>query len=195
MEIRYKNYKEYLDYQIKLNQSKINNIWVDDEELILVSDHIKKNIDHKKLSLGICHGSRNGYEVKKLRELLKTEVIGTDISTTATNFSHMILHDFHELNKNWINKCDFIYTNSLDHSYNPYKFLQNNYLHLKNNSFLYIEHSNYHIRATDYGDCFGATKEEYIALISNFYLIVDELKVLSKKGIEQNRTIIVGYKK
>lgn len=194
MKINFKDYNTYKDYQILLNKNKINNIWVDDEELTIVADHINLNLDIKTLSFGVCHGSRNGYEVKKLRELLDIEIIGTDISETAANFPYMIVHDFHDIKQDWINRCDFIYTNSLDHSYDPNKFLKNNYLHLKKGGFMYIEHSDYHVLAKNDGDCFGATFDEYINLISKFYKIDRTIPVKSKVGLEQNRKIIVCKK-
>jgi len=74
---KHKNYKEYKKAQIAKNERKLNHVWVKDSELILLSKKIKKYIETP--TFGICHGVRNAWEVKKLRELLKINVIGTDI--------------------------------------------------------------------------------------------------------------------
>lgn len=67
----------------------------------------------------ICHGVRNGSEVAWLRNSLKIEVIGTEISDSATLFSDVIQWDFHNVKPEWIGAVDFIYSNALDHSFSP----------------------------------------------------------------------------
>lgn len=43
-----------------------------------------------------------------------SSIIGTDISDNALNFKNTIIHDFHDVKKEWISYFDFIYSNSLD---------------------------------------------------------------------------------
>ncbi|MBK6621188.1 MAG: hypothetical protein IPG32_10020 [Saprospirales bacterium] len=50
---------------------------------------------------------------------MNCEVIGTEISDSASKFSHTIEWDFHEVKPEWIGRADFIYSNSFDHSYDP----------------------------------------------------------------------------
>ena len=114
---KHKNYNEYIEAQIIKNRNKIGKVWVKDFELDLISNHIKNNISNAKF--GICHGVRNGWEVAYLNKLLKFNVLGTDISPTAKQFKNVIQWDYHNVKEEWINNVDFIYTNSLDHSYNP----------------------------------------------------------------------------
>ena len=68
---------------------------------------------------GICHGTRNGSEQKSFSKYLGIPVLGTDISETAHMFPNTIQWDFHNVKDEWINNIDFIYSNSLDHSYDP----------------------------------------------------------------------------
>jgi len=48
----------------------------------------------------LCHGSRNGYGQEFFNNNIKnSEVIGTNISETATNFKNSVIWDFHEINQ------------------------------------------------------------------------------------------------
>ena len=72
----------------------------------------------------MCHGARNGFEVSWLRRALGGDVIGTDISDTATRFPHMHVWDFHDDNPDWEGRFDFVYTNSLDQAMAPARALK-----------------------------------------------------------------------
>ena len=65
--LKFDTYEEYVDVQTKTNKQKIKFVWVSDKELALVADYMKNHVLDAKF--GICHGVRNAYEVKKLREL------------------------------------------------------------------------------------------------------------------------------
>ena len=83
----YSSYEEYKDTQVFHNKKKLEWIWADDSTLKLVADRFLQDKTECGDSIfkGICHGARNGYEVKKLGELIQdSEVYGTDISDTAT---------------------------------------------------------------------------------------------------------------
>lgn len=189
MKIQFTDYKAYKEAQIKTNKKKLTNVWIDDTEINIICDYLKDNLG--QIDFGLCHGSRNGYEVNKLASILNITVIGTDISDTCLQYPNMFVHDFHEFNINWHKKCDFIYTNSLDHSYNPHKFLINNLQHLKDNGILFVEHSNGHINATDYADCFGATLDEYLQMMNKYFPHVEILPINSNKAMSENRNIII----
>ena len=49
----------------------------------------------------------------------RLNVLGTDISDTAKNYENSIQWDFHDINDKWVNSQEFIYTNSLDQSWQP----------------------------------------------------------------------------
>ena len=49
-------------------------MWADELNLKLISEYIFNHSNQKKL-IGICHGSRNGYEQKKFKELIKNSIV------------------------------------------------------------------------------------------------------------------------
>lgn len=135
---------EYRTTQIFHNKRKLDKVWADDATLTaLVADLQSGNTDGD--IRGICHGARNGYEVGKLRELTGGEVIGTDISETASQFPDMVVWDFHEDNPDWHGRFDFVYTNSLDQAMRPDQALASWALQLKpDTGRIYIEHTMAH---------------------------------------------------
>lgn len=148
----YKSYEEYARSQIFHNKRKLDQIWADDDTLTAVADYVIGNSTKNCPEIfGICHGSRNGYEVGKLKKLIeadslieKSNIIGTDISDTALQFDNMIQWDFHNENPNFTGKADFIYSNSLDQSWKPFQALQTWLGQLKESGVLIIEHTQAH---------------------------------------------------
>ena len=119
---------------------------------------VKKSLYENNISsinFGLCHGTRTGKEQEWFRKYLNCDVIGTEISDTATQFPNTIQWDFHKSKPEWINSVDFIYTNSLDHTYSPDKALNTWMSCIKEKGFLIIEHSAGHSKATE-TDPFGA---------------------------------------
>ena len=47
------------------------------------------------------------------------DVLGTEISETATQFPMTIQWDFHEVKPEWLSAFDIVFSNSWDHSYDP----------------------------------------------------------------------------
>ncbi|MBA3510507.1 hypothetical protein [Sphingomonas sp.] len=113
-------YDEYRREQIKWNRAKIDSVWADRDTLAAIAADIRSN---KIAGRGLCHGARNGFEVRWFADALDCPVLGTDISETAEQFENMVVHDFQEPRSEWAGKWDFIYTNSLDHAFNPRKAL------------------------------------------------------------------------
>ncbi|MGB0579178.1 MAG: hypothetical protein ACPGVU_05695 [Limisphaerales bacterium] len=74
-------------------------------------------------TFGLCHGSGGGFEQKWFRTALECDVIGTDIAEWADLIPDTINWDFHEAKTEWRNSADFIYSNSLQHSYDPERCL------------------------------------------------------------------------
>lgn len=85
---------------------------------------------------------------------MNCDVIGTEISDTATQFENTIQWDFYDVKDEWIGKVDFIYSNSLDHSYDPEKALDAWMNCLTDNGVCIIEHSSGDERSTEL-DPFG----------------------------------------
>ena len=113
------DYQQYKQIQIETNKSKLDQIWAKEENISFLSQYIKSKIGIPKL--GICHGTRRGLEQQWFIDNLKCKVIGTEISDTAKQFKNTIQWDFHKVKDEWLDHVDFIYSNSLDHSYDPQK--------------------------------------------------------------------------
>jgi len=180
---KHKNYDEYKKAQIWKNVGKLKLVWVKKKEIVLLVNHIKENIPNPKF--GICHGVRNAWEVKQLRNLLGIEVIGTEISHTATQFENTIQWDFHETKDEWVDNVDFIYSNSFDHSYDPEMCLDKWMSCIKKDGVCYI-HWNYENSkpgAIDAADCFNATENDYRKLFSKKYKVINEFAPIKGRTI------------
>jgi len=59
-------------------------------------------------------------------------------------FAKTLQWDFHEIKPEWVGSCDFIYTNSWDHAYDPREAFKAwcECLSTKRNS--YLEHTHWH---------------------------------------------------
>jgi SAM-dependent methyltransferase len=148
-------YDEYRDMQVFTNKRKLNKVWADDGTLAAVASYVSDSMG--AATRGICHGARNGYEVEKLRALTKANVIGTDISETATQFPNMVVWDFHEPNPEWQAAFDFIYTNSLDQAMRPDAALAVWAKQLAPGGLIFIEHTMGHsAQGASEMDPFGA---------------------------------------
>lgn len=115
------DYQKYVDKQTELNKRKLHLNGPSPKLIEQLSWFVNMEwyaIGHKP-TMGLCHGTRNGSEQKNFSKHLNIPVIGTDISDTATQFDNTIQWDFHDIKDEWINNVDFIYSNSLDHSYDP----------------------------------------------------------------------------
>jgi len=167
---KYKDYEEYKETQIHYNKKKLDKVWADRDTLKLVSNFLKENIQSSNIK-GICHGSRNGFEQKCFKEeITNSEVIGTDISETAKNFENSFVHDFHEEKKEWLNNFDFVYTNSLDQSYDPKKALNTWLKQIKKDRYIVIEHSDQHaVRASNKMDPFGVEANFFPYLLTEWF--------------------------
>lgn len=139
----YPSYEDYKNTQIFYNKQKIQNVWADEATLSLVLQEVKENFGNKEVQ-GLCHGSRNGFEQKFFNGNLAGQILGTDISDTASNYENSIQWDFHDVNDKWINKFDFIYTNSLDQSWNPKLALTTWLNQIHDKGLIFIEHTKAH---------------------------------------------------
>jgi hypothetical protein len=136
------DYEAYKQSQIEGNKRKINNIWVQEDNIIFLSNYILNIINKPKF--GICHGTRTGKEQQWFRNYLNCEVIGTEISDTAGDYPYTIQWDFHEAKVEWLDSVDFIYSNSFDHSYDPEKCLNIWMSCVKKGGICILEHSQAH---------------------------------------------------
>lgn len=136
------DYEKYRKVQEAGNKQKINSIWVLEDNIEFLSTYIQKVIGTPRF--GICHGTRRGKEQEWFRKYLNCNVIGTEISSTATQFPNTIQWDFHKINAEWINAVDFIYSNSFDHSYDPEMCLNTWMSCIRKGGLCVIEHTSAH---------------------------------------------------
>lgn len=111
------DYARYLKIQKAANHRKIEKTWAIQENVEFLARYIQN--ENGPPAFGICHGTRRGNEQTWFREYLDCEVIGTEISDTAKDFPYTVQWDFHDENPEWLNRADFVYSNSFDHSYDP----------------------------------------------------------------------------
>ena len=153
----YSSYEEYRKTQIFYNKLKIKGIWADKITLNRVANIVLNKLKEVSLIKGICHGTRNGFEQNYLRDISKKfDVIGTDISDTASDYENSIQWDFHDQKKEWHGTNQFIYTNSLDQSWKPKKAILTWLSQLDDDGLLIIEHTKHHgPEAAGVSDPFG----------------------------------------
>jgi SAM-dependent methyltransferase len=137
------DYNQYKNIQEQGNLEHLDSVWAIEDNIKFLSHYLTSNYCGK-INFGICHGTRNGKEQEWFRKYLNTDVIGTEISQSATLFPNTIQWDFHNVKDEWINNVDFIYSNALDHSYDPQKCLNTWINCLKPGGFCILEHSHLH---------------------------------------------------
>ena len=152
----YPSYEKYREVQIFHNKRKINSVSADKLTLQRVVELVVSNTEKRPIK-GLCHGVRNGFEQNYLNSLnVGIEALGTDISETALDYENSVQWDFHDVNDEWKNKFDFIYTNSLDQSWQPKQALVVWLEQLSKNGVLIIEHTKLHEpKGTSEMDPFG----------------------------------------
>ena len=186
---KYKNYDEYKDTQIYYNKKKIEHVWADEKTLEKIRDFLIENTSTGIIK-GICHGSRNGFEQNFFNKNQdKFYVIGTDISDTAENYKNSVIHDFHEEKKEWLNSFDFVYSNSLDQSFDPRKAVQTWLNQLKKDGFIIIEHTDQHgVIASGKMDPFGVEANFFPYLLSDWFGHLISLKIIKSLKINKKNT-------
>lgn len=153
----YSSYEEYKETQIFHNKRKLQNIFADEDTLNLVINRVKNEFSTSSELFCLCHGTRNGFEQNYIASQLKVEIIGTDISETANQFPKSIQWDFHDRKEEWVERCDFIYTNSLDQSWKPRSAVSTWLDQLQKGGLLFIEHTEAHTpQGASKMDPFGA---------------------------------------
>jgi hypothetical protein len=159
------DYGAYRDAQIEKAQNDTGDVWADPKTLDLIVDHARTHIPRP--SFVLCHGSKSGMESDYLAERLGCEGLGTDIAPPE-NAQRVVEWDFHEPKQEWIGRASLIYTNALDHSYDPKKALDAWVEQLEPGGLIYIEHTLLHgPQGAGESDPFGAD------MIIMPYLVLD----------------------
>ncbi len=147
------DYEKYRKTQIEGNRRKIEKVWATEKNISFLANYVRSTIGN--VQFGICHGTRRGMEQAWFRKYLNCNVIGTEISPTAKQFPHTIEWDFHHVKPEWLGRVDFIYSNSMDHSYDPEKCLTAWMSCIREGGICILEHTSGHESATRL-DPFGA---------------------------------------
>jgi len=169
---KYDSYSDYVETQVEGNIRKLNLTWVEQDTVAFISTYLSNRLG--LIAKGICHGTRNGKEQMWFRGYLNADVIGTDISPTANEFENTIEFDFHETKEEWIGAFDFVYSNTLDHAYDPEKALKAWMSCLKPEGCVVLQWARDHKRFSKL-DPFAATLGEYIDMIYNLKINISAI--------------------
>jgi len=121
---KYNDYQSYINHQKeKTSDPEKRKIWLNEEWDTKISAFKKEFsklggflTEDKKC---LCLGARTGQEVVALKEMGVSEVVGIDI---VPNEPYVIEGDVHNLDFE-DNSFDFVYTNILNHSFDPKKMI------------------------------------------------------------------------
>lgn len=191
---KFASYAEYIATQTRVSSGKLGSLWMTEHDVEAVARVVERWVPAAKT--GVCHGVRNGWEVHHLRARLGFDVIGTEISDAATQFANVIQWDFHELKPEWVGYFDFVYSNSLDHSYDPSRCVESWMRSLRAGGVCIIHWSGGHKWGYTPADCFSATKAEYLRLITDRYALREEIAVPRVRPGEGRTTtylLVVGH--
>jgi hypothetical protein len=176
----FETYEEYKQIQVNANTLKFSQVYAEDPELKRIASHFLRY--GRGEGLGLCHGVRNGYEVRKLRSLMPAiNIIGTDISHTAEKVANCIVWDMHEVRREWIGAVDFMYSNSWDHAYDPNLLFARWSQSLAPEGRLYLSYTDLHsekgVNENTKIDVVGCSLDELIRLVQPRFVLEDLLEV------------------
>lgn len=186
----YSSYSEYLHAQTAANHRKLGVVWAQEANI----RYLCSFMGHAEF--GICHGTRNGAEQAWFAKYLGCSVIGTEVSDTATRFDSTVLWDFHDPRPEWVGAADFVYSNSLDHAFDPKKAVQTWAGQLRPGGYLLIEHSADcdGEAAVTVHDPFGASVKEVFDLIRPHVKSVFSIALPAKKPAVKELACVIGVR-
>lgn len=186
----YKNYNDYVAFQLKKTSDKTKQKnWLGEEwrlkidifkNLFNQSNDILK-LENKKDAL--CLGSRTGQEVVALQELGIQNVIGIDLHEFKP---YTIKGDIHDLSFA-DSSFDFVFSNILDHSLYPEKFVSEAFRVLKPNG-VFVLHYQFDTQQDKYTEVI-IKDESYLLEIFHKFEFISKKKIRSGK-IAMNREIV-----
>lgn len=178
--LTFSGYDEYKRVQIDGNKVKYYEVYAEDPELRRIAAHFRRS--GVRSGRGLCHGVRNGYEVKRLRRLLpNVDIVGTDISDTAASVPHCIEWDMHEVKPEWLGAIDLMYSNSWDHTYDPSLLFSRWSASLSPNGRLYLPYTEWQsergVTEASKIDVFGCSLDELVGIVRQHFELDDVLDV------------------
>jgi hypothetical protein len=181
--LKFSSLDEYRAIQIKANKQKFKNVFADDAELHSIAEDFLRRGTHGRF--GLCHGVRNGYEVRFLQsELPALDIVGTDISDTAAEIPGCVVWDMHEVKPEWKGKVDFLYSNSWDHSYDPVLLFSRWSESLSDRGLMYIPYTDRHsedgVTEESKYDSFGCSLDELITIAQRTLVLDDIMEIIPR---------------
>lgn len=170
---KYDSQKQYREIQIKANKRKIDWVWVKKKNIETIIDYFLQKTEKSFKVDGwnipvkvLCHGTRNGKEQGYFEDILYNkhdlfqDVLGTEISPTASQFPNTAQWDFHDQKEEWVGSFDIVYSNALDHSHSPRKCVQTWLEQLNEDGLLFVEWSKDNLKSNEINP-FSGTPEEW----------------------------------
>lgn len=186
---QYRNYDNYIEWQIKTNKEKKGWQYVRESTIVLIQK-LQPSATHI-----ICHGTRAGVEQQYFKSFYPNSYItGTEISDNATEYPLTIEWDFNKQKTSWVGKYDIIYSNSLDHSIDPLATLETWREQLSPVGRMYIEYSEIQsIPGGNVNDPLDATNEEIISLIQEAGMYIVDT-ITSDMGMRASGCVFICAK-
>ena len=155
--LTFDSYEKYVAAQRETYLRKKDNVWATGDAMSAIAEYCRR--ESIGVSKFLCHGVRTGWEVQAFHKKFP-DAYGT--GTDLFSYSPLVLkHDFHE-SAPWLAGYDLVYSNALDHAYDPQKAANAWVGQLSPEARLFVEWSEGHTEEKVRGaDCFGATLAEY----------------------------------
>ena len=191
----YSDYETYRQSQQEGNERKLHLVYAREPAIAHIARYAESRLGW--VNSVLCHGTRNGAELRWFRNALSGDpiVLGTDISSTATQFPDTIQWDFHDMKPEWEGTWDAIYTNSWDHAFDPERAFRTWIRCLSPNGLLFLEHSKNHEPAVvNKLDPFGATLNGLVRFVNGLepetHHVVDI--IVDLPGAKGRSVVVVG---
>jgi hypothetical protein len=172
----YPDYATYRAVQTAGNKAKLRRQFVKESHVVTLSAAIDAAIG--PVTFGLCHGTRQGREQAWFSAHLagNPQVLGTEISDTATQFPNTVQWDFHDPNPDWLGRADFVYSNSWDHAFDPVRAFSAWVDSLRPGGWLLLDHSRGQMPdSANALDPFGVTYEKLVAMLEAQFLGIAHL--------------------
>lgn len=162
----YPDYETYRAVQTAGNKAKLKRQFVKESHVAILARELDAKIG--PVRFGLCHGTRRGLEQAWFSAHLAghPEVLGTEISDTATQFPNTVQWDFHDRNADWDGKADFVYSNSWDHAFAPNRAFAAWMDSLRPGGWMLLDHTKQQTPdSANALDPFGVTFEYLVAML------------------------------
>jgi hypothetical protein len=159
------DYDLYRQVQEEGNRRKIDQVWVNEDAIRRLA---AAALERGPVRRVLCHGTRNGAEQRFFKAAIPgVEALGTEISSTATQFPDTIQWDFHDLKDEWRGSWDLLYSNSWDHAFDPERLFANWTASLRPDGLMALEHTTQHQpQSVTPLDPFGISFDGLVALVT-----------------------------